>query len=248
MQIGRDAVLHTTEHRENALAGTIKHPAARLKNDAVNHQELLIREMQHRVANSLQIVAGILSLKARTVKSDDARLHLLDAYARVMSVVAVQRQLLDSKQPCMIRVGDYLSELGERLTKSLTEDVRLPAIVDNPAVMESNEAVAMGLIVTELVINALRHAFPKERRGTIIICFKTFSGGWRLSVSDDGIGLSNPPAKDTSTGHGSKIIDALAKQLDACIAVTSASKGTCVSLVHSNHSNGHKSAGGSLTR
>lgn len=247
MLIGKDSVLHTAR-KENALEGAIEHPAARSKSDAISHPELLIREMQHRIANSLQIVAGILSLKARTVKSDDARLHLLDAYARVMSVAAVQRQLLDSKQQGMIRVGDYLSELGERLAKSLTEDVRLSVIADNSPVMKSNEAVAMGLIVTELVINALRHAFPKERRGTIIIRFKTFGSGWKLSVSDDGIGLSNPPAKNTSTGHGSKIIDALAKELDACIAVTSASKGTCVSLVHSNHGSDHKHACGSLMR
>lgn len=180
-------MLQTSEHKQNALEGAIVRPDARLTTDAVRHQELLIREMQHRVANSLQIVAGILSLKARTVKSDDARLHLLDAYGRVMSVAAVQRQLLDSNQPSMIRIGDYLSELGERLAKSLTEDVRLSVIVDTRAVMELNEAVAMGLIVTELVINALRHAFPKDRRGTIVICFKTFGLGWRLSVSDDGV-------------------------------------------------------------
>lgn len=241
-------MLQTSEHRENALEGAIERPDARLKTDAVSHQELLIREMQHRVANSLQIVAGILSLKARTVKSDDARLHLLDAYARVMSVAAVQRQLLDSKEPSMIRIGDYLSELGERLAKALTDDVRLSVIVDTRAEMESNEAVAMGLIVTELVINALRHAFPKDRRGTIVICFKTFGPSWRLSVSDDGVGLSNARAKDMNTGHGSKIIDALAKELDACIAVTSGSKGTCVSLAHSNHRKERKRACGSLMR
>ena len=227
-------MLQTSEHRKNALEGAIVRPDALSKTDAVCHQELLIREMQHRVANSLQIVAGILSLKARTVKSDDARLHLLDAYARVMSVAAVQRQLLDTKLPNMIRIGDYLSELVERLAKSLTEDVGLSVIVDTRTAMESNEAVAMGLIVTELVINALRHAFPKDRRGTIVICFKTLGLGWKLSVSDDGVGLSNAPAKDMRTGHGSKIIDALAKELDACIAVTSGSTGTCVSLVHSN--------------
>ncbi len=66
--------------------------------DRFSHQEMLLREMQHRIANSLQIVAGIVSLKARTATSDDVRVYLLDAYARVMSVAAVQRQLLISRQ------------------------------------------------------------------------------------------------------------------------------------------------------
>ncbi len=140
----------------------------------------------------------------------------------------------------MVRIDDYLSELGQRLAKSLTEDVRLSVMVDTAAAIESNKAVAMGLIVIELVINALRHAFPKHHHGgRITIRYKPRESGWKLSVSDDGVGFSGVPVKDRHEGHGSKIIDALANELDACIAVRSGSKGTCVSLIHSNdHSEG----------
>jgi chemotaxis protein methyltransferase CheR len=153
-----------------------------------------------------------------------------------MSVAAVQRQLLDSKQTSIVRIGDYLSELGQRLAISLTKDARLSVMANTATVMESNKAVAMGLVVTELVINALRHAFPKNHDGggRIIIRYKTLGSGWRLSVSDDGIGLSSVPGNGPPAGHGSKIIDALAKELDACIAVRSGSRGTCVSLIHSS--------------
>jgi chemotaxis protein methyltransferase CheR len=202
-----------------------------LEDDLEMDQELLLREMQHRVDNGLQIVASILSLKARTVKSQDARLHLLDAYNRVTSLVAVQRQLLVSRQPGMIQIDDYLSELSERLATSLTETVRLSVVIDGAAKIESNRAIAIGLIMTELIINAIKHAFPPEGRGEIIVAYHTMESGWSLSVSDNGVGLSNPVIND---GYGTRIVKALAEELDAQVLLKSNTKGTCVSLVHSS--------------
>ncbi len=202
------------------------------KFDPTTRQEMLLREMQHRVANSLQIVASILSLKARKVQSNDVRLHLLDAYGRVMSVAAVQRQLLNSSQASVVRIDDYLSELGRRLATSLAEGVSLSVVADAPATMASNKAVAIGLIVTELVINALRHAFPEDRQGTIVVAYKTVGSGWRISVSDDGVGLSNTAMSDPRSGHGTEIIRALAQELDARVVVKSDSEGTRVSVIH----------------
>lgn len=226
-------MLQMSEHRQRPLSGVIERPGTRLDGiDPADHQMMLLREMQHRVANSLQIVAGILSLKARTVNSDDARLHLLDAYSRVMAVAAVQRQLLDSMQPNMIRIGDYLSELSQTLAKSLTQQVSLSVIVDTNIALESSKAVAMGLIVTELVINSLRHAFPKHRCGKIVTSYKALRSGWRLSVSDDGVGVASAPIDARGAGHGSKIIDVLAQELEARVQVKSGSKGTRVSLIH----------------
>lgn len=228
-------MLQKCDYGEKPLDGMIERSDGRFEGtDPVTHQELLLREMQHRVANSLQIVAGILSLKARTVNSDDARLHLLDACSRVMAVAAVQRQLLNSKQPSLIRIDDYLSELSQTLAKSLTQEVSLSAIVDTNIAIESSKAVAMGLIVTELVINALRHAFPKHRRGKIVIRYKAIRFGWKLSVSDDGVGVGSAPKTARRAGHGSKIIEVLAEELNACIQVKSDSKGTRVSLIHAH--------------
>src|ERR1700688_4038580 len=91
-------------------------------------QETLLQEVQHRVANSLQIIAGILSLKARTVNSEETRLHLEDAHQRVMSVAAVQQQLLASGHGGPIEVGPYLVRLCETLAASLTDDNRPVAL------------------------------------------------------------------------------------------------------------------------
>lgn len=201
------------------------------EDDPAIDQEILLREMQHRVANSLQIVAGILSLKAKAVKSEEARLHLIDAYNRVMSIAAVQRQLLASKHSSTIRIDDYLSELCGGLAASLTEKVRLSVVVDGTATIESNKAVAIGLVMTELIINALKHAFPLKRRGTISVAYQTEGSDWNLSVSDDG--LANPSTNASRPGCGTRIVDALAKELDARVLVKSSPKGTRVSLVHS---------------
>jgi len=219
---------------ERNTKGRIEHSGMPLEVDLDIDQEMLLREMQHRVANSLQIVAGILLLKARTVKSQDARLHLMDAYNRVISIAAVQRQLLVSRHPGMIQIDDYLSELSERLATSLTEKVSLSVVVDGTAKIESNRAVVIGLIMTELIINAIKHAFPPERHGEIIVAYHTLESGWSLSVSDNGVGLSNPAINADQSGCGTKIVEALAKELDARVLLKSSNKGTCVSLVHSS--------------
>jgi len=196
-------------------------------------QEMLLREMQHRVANSLQIVASILSLKARTVQSDEARVHLQDACSRVLCIAAVQRQLLASSYSSTIQIDDYLSELSQGLAMSFTEMVELSVLVDGTAAIDSNKAVAIGLVMTELIINAIKHAFPRKQRGRIIVAYKTARSDWSLSVSDDGVGLSNPSMNDGPSGYGTRIVAALAKELDARVSVESGPTGTRVSLIHS---------------
>jgi two-component sensor histidine kinase len=210
---------------------TIEHSEMSLEADLEIDQDVLVREMQHRVANSLQIVASILALKARMVTPQAARSHLMDAYSRVISIAA-QRQLLGSRHAGMIQIDDYLSELNERFAASLTEKVRLFVVVDGAAKIESNRAVAIGLIMTELIINAVKHAFPPERHGDIVVAYHTMESGWSLSVSDNGVGLSTPAINTGQSGYGTRIVEALAKELDARVLLKSSTKGTCVSLVH----------------
>jgi two-component sensor histidine kinase len=195
--------------------------------------EMLLREVQHRVANSLQIVASILSLKARTVKSEEARLHLRDASSWVVSIAVVQQQLLASSHSSAVRIDDYISELSEGLAASLTEAVRLSVVVDGTATIESNKAVVIGLVMTELIINAIKYAFPSKRRGRIIVAYRTTGSDWSLSVSDNGVGLSNPSMNDGRSGYGTRIVDALAKELNARVFLKSGPTGTRVSLIHS---------------
>src|SRR4029077_16276599 len=101
---------------------TDRRTAEREITNLLQQKETLLQEMQHRVANSLQIIASILSIKARAVKSEETRLHLKDAHQRIMSVAAVQQQLLASGHGAQIKIGPYLVRLCETLAASMTED------------------------------------------------------------------------------------------------------------------------------
>jgi PAS domain S-box-containing protein len=203
----------------------------------LQQKETLLQEMQHRVANSLQIIAGILLLKARTVTSEETRLHLRDAHQRVMSVAAVQQQLLASSRGEAIDLGPYLSRLCETLLTSMTDDSRPISLkVDAQGGMATSaEAVSIGLIVTELVINAFKHAFVGALgAGQLVVTYKTAATGWRLAVTDNGIGMPavHSDLDRATPGLGAIIVEALAKQLDAHVDIVRNLKGTTVSIVH----------------
>jgi two-component sensor histidine kinase len=92
-------------------------------------------------------------------------------------------------------------------------------------------STSLGLIVTELVINALKHAFPRHRHGKILVDYRSDGLAWVLSVRDTGIGMPADPA-DARPGLGTGIIAALARQLDATVRIAAANPGTCVSIIH----------------
>src|SRR6185312_13078698 len=159
--------------------------------ELLREKELLLEEMQHRIANSLQIIAGIIMMKARTVQSLETRHHLEDAHKRVMSVAAVQQHLHVSARGEQIEVASYLSKLCATLAQSMISEgthVSIDVRADGASV-SSNDAVSIGLIVTEAVINALKHAFgTNEKDGRIVISYEAAGGNWKLAVTDNGMG------------------------------------------------------------
>ena len=213
---------------------THRRAAEREKDELLREKEMLLEEMRHRVANSLQIIASILLLKARTVQSEETRRHLQDAHQRVMSVATVQEQLRGTGHGDRIEIGPYLDKLCDSLAKSMIGADRSVAVVvkAGAGAAVSGQAVSIGLIVTELLINAVKHAFPAERSGNIRVGYDATGSGWRLSVSDDGVGRSSKGGQPTSTGLGTSIVEALAHQLDARVEVSSGPQGTTVSVIH----------------
>jgi two-component sensor histidine kinase len=201
------------------------------KDTLLAERAVLLQEMQHRVANSLQIIASVMLIKARTVKSEETRLHLRDAHDRVMSVAAVQQHLQASAGE--VEIAPYLTKLCDSLGSSMIGGSRPIALeVDaDEAMLSSREAVSLGLIVTELVINALKHAFPDGRGGTVTVGYKVEQPGWTLSVTDDGIG--RPPISATvKAGLGTSVVEALARQLSARVEITDAGPGARIALVN----------------
>jgi two-component sensor histidine kinase len=212
---------------------TERRAAERGQRELLREKELLLAETQHRINNSLQIIANILLLKAEAVRSDESRRHLHDAHERVVSVIAVQNHLQAVGRGSTIAIGPYLSSLCASLGQSMISE-RRPIALDvqaNGDDIESGQAVRLGLITTELVINAVKHAFPDRSTGRILVNYVAAGGGWGLSVADDGVGLPAQRNEHTLGGLGSGIVEVLARQLGGWVELTTGPRGTTVSVL-----------------
>ena len=207
--------------------------AERQKDDLVREKHVLLQELQHRVANSLQIIASVLMQSARRVQSEETRLHLHDAHSRVMSIATLQKQLAVSNVKS-VELRTYIADLCRSISASMIGDPKkltLEATVDD-TITNSDVSVSMGLIVTELVINAIKHAFPDQAAGgKITVSFAEKDGAWLLTVSDNGAGMP-VGEKRGKPGLGTGIVEALSKQLDASATVFDANPGTRVEVRH----------------
>lgn len=135
--------------------------AEKLKDDLAKRNEILLQELEQRVANSLQTIASVLVQNADRVQSEETRTHLHDAHQRVMSIATLQKQL-DLRSSDKEELDRYLEELCASMGVSMIDDPDRVAIASTADVTatSANVSVSLGLIVTELVINALEHAFP----------------------------------------------------------------------------------------
>lgn len=202
--------------------------------ELLRQQKILLQEMQHRVANSLSIIASILMLKARAVTSPETRQHLEEAHQRVISVAEVQLHLDASAGVDRIDVGAYLSKLcGGRAASMVAEQkpITIKVMADEGTV-ESAKAVSLGLIVTELAINAIKYAFPTEKPDALIlVTYEVDGADWKLIVSDNGVGKgAGSPAPARGGGLGTTIVEALAKQLGARVEIDSSEAGLKVCI------------------
>lgn len=216
------AVADVTEAR--ALAQTAR--------ELARDNDLLMQEVRHRVANSLQIIASVMMLNARRTSSEETRGHLRDAHSRVMSVADLQKLLAVSSRD-VVNVRSYLTKLCGTIAASMIVDPdALKLSVSAPdAFVEPEVSVSLGLIVTELVINSLKHGFPDGAGGTIVVSYDCDGALWTLSVADSGVGM--PMRQDTArAGLGTSIVQALARQLRASVDVSALSPGTKVSVAH----------------
>jgi two-component sensor histidine kinase len=199
----------------------------------LEQQKTLLKEMRHRIANSLQIIASILLMKAGSGASEETKNELRDAHQRVMSVAAVQSHLHEVDGIEQIDMRAYLTKLGAGLASSMIgpeQHIRITVAADE-GTLPSSHAVSLGLIVTELVINAIKHAFPKDRKSARIrVTFEKAESDWKLTVSDNGSGRRHKEPTSATSGLGTVLITALAKQLDAQFSEVSTAKGVTVDV------------------
>jgi chemotaxis protein methyltransferase CheR len=205
------------------------------KDDLLRQKDILLDEIEHRIANSLQIIASIILLKANRVDSEETRRHLHDAHSRVISVAAVQQHLHAAAAIGTVQMKPYLLKLCQALSQSMIGDDRAITLTVGGAggSADCRSAESLGLIVTEAVINSLKHAFSEDTQdGRIEVTYDVSGADWKLSVTDNGVGKPDGVFAQPKTGLGTGIVKALAKQLDAKVETLSGAEGTMVSVIH----------------
>ncbi len=188
---------------------------------------ILLREVNHRVGNSLQLIAAFLQLQATGAKSADVKDALTEAMRRVMAVAQVHKRLYTSNDVQSVSVDQYLAALVEDLSNTDASDTLPLTLAAEPLELDPDRAVAIGVIVNELVLNAMKYAYP-EQKGPIRVGLKRMNGKRAvLSVEDDGIG-HDITMSPRSTGLGRSIVGAMANRLGADVVYDPAHSGTRV--------------------
>ncbi|NOG74076.1 histidine kinase dimerization/phosphoacceptor domain -containing protein [Roseicella sp. DB1501] len=212
--------IHFLQALANTLAVAIEREAAR--REAGRQQELLLREIHHRVKNSLQLVQSTLSLQAR-FEAEPARTHLEEAAARVKTIAAVHDRLYRGSSLGEIEMSVYLEGLIADLRASLADTAQgcgIDLVGADRDTWPADDAPAFGLVVTELITNALKYG-----KGTVRVRFRRLERAAELSVEDNGPGF--PPDFDPrcSRGLGMRVVAALAKPPRAAVEIDRAAPG-----------------------
>lgn len=193
---------------------------------ARDRAEAMLREVNHRVGNSLQLVSSFISLQLRHLTDEGARTALREAQGRIEAVAQVHRRLYTSSDMASVAMDEYLEGLIDELSKSLgAADVSPTITLDAaPMTVSTDQAVSLGVVVAELVTNAVKYAYAPGRGGEIRVSLKPASEGRAiLMVEDDGPGLGDGVPK--GTGLGSKIIAAMARGLRSTVKFDPGHKG-----------------------
>jgi len=209
-----EAEVHASRDRYAALAA---------------EREVLLREVNHRVGNSLQIIASLLHLQANASSQDDVKAALTNAMGRVSAVAQVHRRLYTSHDLKNVLLNQYLDALLEDLRRS-AEGNRMSRLTlkSEPIEIDPDRAVAIGIIVNELVMNAVKYAYP-DGAGPIHVDLNAQGDHLVLSISDDGVGL-NVKTDPRSTGMGQRIVGAMAAKLEASVERDPGHPGTRIVL------------------
>jgi two-component sensor histidine kinase len=183
--------------------------------EARDRAETLLREVNHRVGNSLQLVSSFVALQARMLTDEAAKQVLSDTQARIEAVAQVHRRLYTSADVERVELSEYLDDLLDQLGQSLPVAERglQLTLKAEPLSVLTDKAVSLGVIVTEWVTNAVKYAYPEGGAGTIRVRLRRLEdGAGELAVEDDGVGFGDAvPSK--GGGLGRTIVKAMAGSL-----------------------------------
>jgi two-component sensor histidine kinase/CheY-like chemotaxis protein len=200
--------------------------------DANARLETLLREVNHRVSNSLQMVSAFVHMQARALPDESARMALEDTERRIQAIAQVHRRLYTSDDVESIAMDEYLVALVEELQETWSTSVapRPIRLIAEQLRLHPDKAVSLGVIVNELVSNACKYAYGEGVAGEVRVRFgKTGDDHFQLIVEDDGIGLTEGMAPRGS-GLGSRLVLAMAKSLASNLDYDPAHRGVRATL------------------
>ena len=229
--VGEDFEILLASAVEQAIEKTkltrAKEAAERELREAHERAVMLLAEVNHRVANSLALVSSLVRMQSSAVQDPAAKSALAETQARIAAIANLHRSLYTSDDVRTVDLGVYLGELVADLGHSMSASGQTPEIKVDVASLQikTDKAVSLGMIVTELVTNAMKYAYPDGVGEVRIRLERADESDYALAVEDDGIGWSGDgPIK--GSGLGSKIITAMARSLSTAIRYASVKRGT----------------------
>ncbi len=211
--------LEETKHKERKLQSSLK------------EKEVLLKEIHHRVKNNLAIVSGLFELDIYNTEDEYVKSVLMSSQMRIKSMALIHESLYSHSDFADIHIGKYLEELTSTLLDTFTsetESIKLELDVENLS-LNINQAIPLALLINELVINALKHAFPDGREGEIGITLRENDDLINLCVADSGIGIDPRVDIDNPETLGLTLIMNFVKQLQGEMKVVR-SEGTSVNI------------------
>ncbi len=202
---------------------------------ALNEKEILLKEIHHRVKNNLQVISSLLNWQSRYIEDNKALQSMKEGRNRVQSMALIHQNLYQSENLTGVMVSDYIDKLGNSLFNSYNikqDQIQFKSDVE-PLNLDVDTLIPLGLILNELLSNALKHAFPEGREGQIQISLQKQEESLLLEVKDDGIGIPDKSVEKSKDSFGYKLIEAFAEKLKAQLQIENA-YGTTVRLLIRN--------------
>ncbi|MFJ4544206.1 sensor histidine kinase [Pseudomonas sp. NPDC088885] len=201
----------------------------RQKNQLLEQKDMLLKEINHRTKNHLQLIIGLIQLQIRQLADPVARAALVDTSRRIMSIAAVHEKLYQADQVETVNAGTYLAELIDGLRGSASAQTRFVIDLDD-VILPLDKAIPLALVLNELVTNALKYAYADKSAGDVFIELKAAAGQVLLNVTDKGAGLPAGFDLKQHSSVGMKIIKSLTRQLRGEMSMLNMSPGLQCSL------------------
>ncbi len=204
---------------------------------AIAHERIgiLLQELTHRVKNSLQIIAAMVSIEARSHKSGEGKAALERVSHRINALGHLYSKLSRADTVEAVDAATYLDDLCRDLIASVHKEGATSVVLKTDIESELlpiDRAIPIGLMVNELVTNAVKYAFPGETKGTVLVTLKRVPGELHLTVADNGQGVD---ARRADSGLGGRLVEGFAQQLGGQLKRESDSRGTTVRLILPSH-------------